>query len=222
MIIILILIIIYILYELWIYFTNESGKKIKKNKILVPKKINFQIPDKFIIPLSTPMKSDIGCHHYADIGMACPTESHNDIYDIMPFQNVKIENQEIIARHLQSEWGYKKNYTIDSILDEWPLIDALYVMTYNKKCNYKSNIIGCVAIDRKYFFPFISHLYVSSEFRGKGYGAVLIDFALKTVKILGFNKCKLWCDYNQINYYKKKGWIIEYQNNDLFIMSIQI
>jgi GNAT superfamily N-acetyltransferase len=211
-----------LIYELWTYFSENNFKKVKKINIETKKIINT-LPSKIVIPLSNPIKSQYGCHHYADIGLACPTEAHTNMYDIVPFQYVNINKQKIISQYLQTEWGHKKNYTIDTILEEWPLIDALYVMTYNK--TNKSDInttIGCIAIDRKHFFPFISHLYVKKELRQKGYGAVLIDFALKTVKILGFTKCKLWCDVNQIDYYKKMGWIIEDQKNGLYIMSIQL
>lgn len=222
MFVILILIIIYLIYDIWTYMTINRKKKIKK--INTPsKKINFILPDKIQIPLSNPIKSSYGCHHYADIGLACPTEAHTNNYDIMPFQNISIEQQQIIAYYLENEWGNRKKYTVDTILEEWPLIDALYVMTHKNKSKSDINsIIGCVAIDRKYFFPFISHLYVKKELRGKGYGAVLMDFALKTVKILGFNKSKLWCDSNQIDYYVKKGWTIEDEKNGLYIMSIQL
>ena len=220
MIVILILIIVYLVYELYIYFTVQKEKKIKKINTVV-KKINFKLPDKIMIPLSTPIKSNYGCHHYADIGLACPTEAHSNNYDIIPFQYIAIEQQNIISHYLQKQWGNKKNYTVDSILEEWPLIDALYVMVHNKKYKRQNNnVIGCIAIDRKFFFPFISHFYVAQELRGKGYGTVLIDFALKTVKILGFNKCKLWCEVNQIDYYKKLGWDIEDQKDGLYIMSI--
>jgi GNAT superfamily N-acetyltransferase len=224
MIVILILVIIYIVYDLWIYFSSQNHKDLEIKKIKAQtKKISFEIQDKVIIPLSHPIKSNYGCYHYADIGLACPTEVHSEFYDIMPYQYINNELQEKTAQYLQNEWGNKKTYTVDTILEEWPLIDALYVMTYNtKQVKTKSSVIGCVAIDRKYFFPFISHLYVLPELRGKGYGAVLIDFALKTVKILGFNRCKLWCDQNQINYYIKKGWTTEVQKNDLYIMSIKV
>jgi len=173
--------------------------------------------NKVQIPKSNPIKLSYGCHHYADIGLACPTEAHSDMYNIMPFQYIDEQLQQKIAQYLQMEWGYKNKYTVDTILEQWPLIDAIYVMT-----DPVHHIIGCIAIDRKHFFPFISHLFVIKEKRGKGYGSVLIDFALKTVKLLGFNKCKLWCDNNQINYYKKMGWNVEDNKNGLYVMSIDI
>ena len=58
--------------------------------------------------------------------------------------------------------------------------------------------------------------------RGKGYGTILIDFALKTIKIQGFKKCKLWCDKNQIDYYKKKDWYIEYNKDSIYILAKDI
>ena len=213
MIVIFILLILYGIYEFWVYYNKKKVIPIKSKP-----NFNIQIVNKVQIPKANPIKSKNGCHHYADIGLACPTEAHTYVYNIMPFQYINEKLQEKMAQYLQMEWGYKNKYTVDTILEEWPLIDAIYVMT-NKINN---NIIGCVAIDRKHFFPFISHLFVISEYRGKGYGSVLMDFALKTVKLLGFNKSKLWCDITQINYYKKMGWKIEDNRNDLYIMSIDI
>lgn len=213
---ILILIILYLVYELWIYFfTNNREKKVVAN---IYPTYNIIENNKTIIPLANPIKSDKGCYYYADIGLVCPTEVHNNIYDIVPFQYIDKYNQQVVVKYLQSEWGNKKNYSIDSILDEWPLIDALYVLT-NKNKNNKKNVVGFIAIDRKYFFPFLSHLYVIPEMRKKGYGTILIDFALKTTKIQGFKKCKLWCDKNQIDYYKKKDWYIEYNQDNIYILS---
>ena len=215
---IIILIIVYLIYDLWFFFSFNNIKKkveIKNDKINIINEIK-----KNIIPLSNPIKSNKGCYHYADIGLTCPTEVHNNIYDIIPFQYIDKYKQQIVVNYLNLEWGKKKNYTIDTILDEWPLIDALYILTNKNK--YKNNIIGFIAIDRKFFFPFLSHLYVKSEMRGKGYGTILIDFAIKTVKLQGFKKCKLWCEKNQINYYIKKGWYIEYNQDNIYILAYDL
>ena len=85
-------------------------------------------------------------------------------------------------------------------MERWNNSDILYVL-YDE-----NNFIGCVAIDRKNFFPFISQLLISKKYRKMGYGKYLLEIGEKYSQMLGFYESKLWCDENLLDYYKNSGW----------------
>lgn len=84
--------------------------------------------------------------------------------------------------------------------------DALFVMTDQES----EEFLGCVAVDRKNFFPFIGNLYVSKDKRNRGLAARLMDYAERFIcDGLKFDRARLWCDASLIDFYIKKGYIVE-------------
>jgi GNAT superfamily N-acetyltransferase len=72
-----------------------------------------------------------------------------------------------------------------------------------------SDFIGAVAVDRKNFEPFMSHLYVDEALRKRGYGERLVEHAIEYARAFKFNTLKLWCEVAMIPYYRNKGWVVE-------------
>ncbi len=54
-------------------------------------------------------------------------------------------------------------------------------------------------------YPWISDVMIFDEFRGKGYGRMLIDAALQELLYLGYDKTYLWTDQAP-DFYKKIGF----------------
>jgi GNAT superfamily N-acetyltransferase len=139
------------------------------------------------------------------------TEETED-YSIHPFHQATDKVKKDVVKHLQDEWKDTGiEYTEAFVEDTWKYPDALYVMTDNK-----GQLIGCSGIDRKYMYPFISHIYVKKEYRKKGYGEKMFGVVLEHGKQCGYKCVKGWCKDELVNYYenfgcqKEKGsWLIK-------------
>ncbi len=74
-----------------------------------------------------------------------------------------------------------------------------------------NNLIGFCVLKmeclKKYsqFFPWISDVMIFDEFRGKGYGKIMIDEALKILAVLGYEQAYLWTDQAP-EFYQKIGF----------------
>ena len=77
--------------------------------------------------------------------------------------------------------------------------------------NNDNNIVGfCVfKIEnlKKYpeFYPWLSDVMILKEYRGKGYGKMLLQYGEKLLKELGYNIIYVWTDQAP-NFYKKLGF----------------
>jgi GNAT superfamily N-acetyltransferase len=126
-------------------------------------------------------------------------------YIIRPFSQVSYRVKQQVIEALENEWSNTGiHYNEDFIVETWQYPDILYVMT--NMTNNKENFVGCVAIDRKYVFPFISHLYVQKEYRKKGHGGKLLGIAEKHSNVYKYKSVRLWCQDELIEYYKEHGW----------------
>lgn len=100
-------------------------------------------------------------------------------------------------RSLEAEWG-----SVD--VCRWASAsDVLYIMTVEGK------FAGCVAVDRRLFVPYISHLLVTRDLRRRGYGRVLLEFATMHVANQGFDEARLWCDALMTRFYTMLGWEVD-------------
>lgn len=152
------------------------------------------------------------CSYHADVGIISPLKFDNGLYCIEPFNVIDAKLQSKISVLIREEWP---EYTEDFIIKNFTDRDILYV------CYANDEVIGCVAVDRKRFFPFISTLYVAKSMRKKGYAESLINFAEAFIKEYRFDVSHLWCksdSLNLINYYKKFGYVIKDTSNDVTIM----
>jgi GNAT superfamily N-acetyltransferase len=133
------------------------------------------------------------------------------MFTIQPYQLCDETIQKATVAHLAEEWGpvYSTEGYIERI---WSRTDIMFVMSDD------SSFIGCVAVDRRNFFPVMSHLYVVPEKRGLGYGNRLLRFAERYAVKLSFTEIKLWCSQDMVSYYLKKGWVQEGTKDNQIIM----
>ena len=148
-------------------------------------------------------------HQYkADAGFVHTLELHDGETVVLPHQKCDPEVQKALFAALLAEFG--KDMGCDDaecvaryVDREWPDGDAMYVLTVS------GAFVGCVAVDRKNFVPFLSHLYVVPKHRGRGNGLLLLEFAERACKDMGFTEARLWCDPGMRAYYEKYGWTPE-------------
>jgi GNAT superfamily N-acetyltransferase len=145
------------------------------------------------------------CTFAADIGYICPLKFTMEDTSIVAFLDCPSCVQNKVAHALLMEWG--NTLEIDSVakalklvMNQWASSDIMYVMTMD------SNLVGFVAVDRKNFFPCISHLYVHPDYRGNGYSAMLLAIAETYIAHMHFNEAQLWCKPNLVEFYKKNGY----------------
>lgn len=136
-------------------------------------------------------------HSHADIGTVTPIEVYSSKFCIIPYQSARIDAQKDIATKLRM---LNPDISRDYILENWKGSDVMYVIISGNLC------IGSVAVDRKNFEPFISHLYVDVDYRKKGYGKRLLEHGIEYARSFKFNTVKLWCEEAMVPYYLSHGW----------------
>jgi GNAT superfamily N-acetyltransferase len=156
-------------------------------------------------------------HCHADIGITCPLELYTESIYIIPYQKASLDLQITLAKELlELNPEVSKEY----ILDNWKGSDIMYVMA-----SFSNNeFIGSIAVDRKNFEPFISHLFVANKYRKKGHAKRLLTFALEYSKCFKFNVAKLWCKPELVPFYTKLNWTFDSKKEDLdlVIMKFQL
>ena len=143
----------------------------------------------------------------ADAGMVHTLEvTFDDGCEVRPYQQHDPPVRRKVEELLDAEWGSgASGPVIDEamILSKWPGADVLYVMTDG------GSVVGCVAVDRERFFPFVSHLCIAGHRRGRGDGRRLLDVAEQYAGGLGFTEIKIWCSDTLVPFYAKSGWSVE-------------
>ena len=155
--------------------------------------------------------------NYLENGYIAPYYLKTDEFEILPYEKIDKKLRLILLELLNIEFApiiYNEQY----IRFNWNKTDIFYVIT---KPN-QQELIGCIAIYNKNYTPFISNLFIINEYRNKGYSTILLEYAYNFIKMLGFNKVRLWCNDNLIDFYIKKKWIFENKMNDKNIMIYHI
>lgn len=125
------------------------------------------------------------------------------------------DKKEYIRKYVEAcvnEWGNTKNYLeyeekvnrkIKKILDgDDNLISCLILLDVNSLVGFIS-LFKIDGEERQDLTPWYATMYVSNEYRGKGYSKVLNDAILKEAKYFGYDKIYLKSDL--VNYYEKFG-----------------
>lgn len=118
------------------------------------------------------------------------------------------EFTEEAIRFLQSAWPevwpvvyencVRNCLTAQNPLPQWYLMEI------------KGEIVGCAGlitndfISRMDLYPWLCALYVSDDYRGKGFGQLLIEHAISATRNLGFRYLNLCTDH--IGYYERFGF----------------
>ena len=164
--------------------------------------------------MEDPLPFKTNCMYYADAGYVCTMSYVQDSIHIRPFQEANEDLKMQTALELTREWGEKLNITnpIEMqlyIARNWSSTDVLYVMSN------MGAFVGCIAVDRKNFYPFIGNVFVTHKFRSQGNGKVLMEFAEKYIFTqLKFEYARLWCDDSMLPYYTKQGYVFEHKTED--------
>lgn len=122
----------------------------------------------------------------------------------------------MIIEKLVDNLSWKEHIEINNfILNNF---DNSRLDTYDKVIIYKENdyLIGFLGISNNY----LNQLCVKKEYRCKGIATTLLKYARKIligIIYLFIDKNKLNTDY-LVNFYKKNGFIIEYENNEEYKM----
>ena len=158
-------------------------------------------------------------HCHADIGTITALQVDSSNYKILPFKKVSSDIQDIVATKLKS---LNPKMTKHYISENWLGSDILYVMI-----SKDDKFIGTVGVDRKNFDPYISHLFVDTVFRKRGYGERLLEHGIEYSRLFKFETVKLWCVDTLIPYYASKGWVQEKlskdnNDNDVWVLSLKL
>lgn len=155
--------------------------------------------------------------NYLENGYISPYYLKTKEFEILPFEYINKKLRTILLELLNQEF-ININYNEQYIRFNWKQTDIFYVITTQEQ----NELIGCIALDIKNFTPFISNLYIINKFRKNGYCNILLNYIYNYVKLLGFNKVRLWCNDELIEFYKNKNWLFENKINDKNIMYYNI
>ena len=160
-----------------------------------------------LIMAITPKHREAFCDYLADNDFACPLQVREATYEIRPYQDVSSAAQEAAVKMLTTEWGA---YIDDAFIRaQWPSTDVLYVMTSPEATAATVHVFACMAVDRKNFYPFMSHLIVAPDRRKKGWATIMMQLARKHAGMQGFDQVKLWCAKDMVPFYQKAGWALD-------------
>ena len=125
------------------------------------------------------------------------------------------ERKEYIRNYVEccvSEWGNTKdnfeyeekvNRKINKILDgDNNLISCLILLDNDSLVGFIS-LFKTDGINREDLTPWYATMYISKNYRRKGYSSILNDAILKEAKMLGYDK--VYLKSNLVNYYEKFG-----------------
>lgn len=142
------------------------------------------------------------CHFYADSGYLCPIHVDTDRYSVRPWDEVTSALQRLTVAALTSEWG--PGYSVQQITNTWHSSDTFYVMA-----SHAGGFMGCVALDRRQLYPFVTNLFVAPEHRNQGNAGVLLDVCERHASAMKFTEIRLWCDAHLVPFYVHLGWVPE-------------
>jgi GNAT superfamily N-acetyltransferase len=134
---------------------------------------------------------------------------------ILQFKNIPDEIQDMISHALITIW--KDDFALKKITS---YIGVKNFILHNFKDKMNSffvlfdddgDFVSTFAVDTENFAPYISHLYVNPNVRGKGFGKKSLKYSEKYIKKLGFSSANLWCEEPLTGYYKKNGYSIDSQ-----------
>lgn len=117
----------------------------------------------------------------------------------------------IINKHF-SHWSqYSPLMTLEDTINKIKNIYTSNKLPYGIALCEKDNIIGFCMLkeydlnDYKEITPNICNIMIFDEYRGKGYGTILVEYAKQELKSLGYTKAYLWTD-KAPKFYEKIGF----------------
>jgi GNAT superfamily N-acetyltransferase len=119
------------------------------------------------------------------------------------------EYKDLAIQYFQSKWGNESSNKvyedcISHCVDAEAPLPQWYLLMADDK------IIGCAGlitndfISRMDLYPWFCALYIEKEYRGNGYGSLLLEKAKEDAKQGGFSNLYLCSDH--VGYYEKYGF----------------
>jgi hypothetical protein len=144
----------------------------------------------------------------ADGGLVGPLVSACGL-NIRAYQQVSASVKSQVVSAVRQEWS---DLTDTFIRAKWPGGSDIFYVLCEKETD---RFIGCMAVDRRNFYPYISNLYVGISERKKGHGKQLLEHGMAFTKSMGFPDARLWCKPELLEWYKGKGmdWTIDGQQS---------
>lgn len=158
---------------------------------------------------------------YNSNGLAVHTLSaHGRHHIIVPYNKAANTIKRQVQELLVQEFG--PSYFDDKALREicQSGSDMMYVMTSTDMAT--PELIGCVAVNRKQFYPFVTDLCVVHKYRMKGCARALMEVLEEFVEHLGYTVVMLHCKQDLVPVYQKLGFIeqeVTEQNSEFRRMS---
>ena len=155
-----------------------------------------------------------GClERYGADGLTRPSQyvdkrSSTKEIQILPFQLCPTDLQIATCQHVLSAWRAETECsttreTYDFITKNFVAGDIFYILTQS------NDFIGCVALDRKNFYPYLTHLYVRPDHRKQGYARLLVDFIRYICRMQRDADVRLNCSLELYDFYNKLGFVLE-------------
>lgn len=119
------------------------------------------------------------------------------------------EYRERIIEYFQSKWANEASMMVyedcisNCIKTESPL-PHWYILEKSGKVIGGAGLITNDFISRMDLYPWMCALYIEKEYRGNGYGSILLDKAKLDAKLGGFSNLYLCTDH--IGYYERYGF----------------
>ena len=139
-------------------------------------------------------------HYKADTGRVCPliaTFPGTDIV-VSPFVECSPELQADACAFLAAEWG--DVLTVDHVAKEYGHSDVMYVMSE------RGRFLAALAVDRKNFYPFITHVLVRPDMRRRGLARAMLAVGHEYAARMKFSVVKLWCFERLVPFYERMGY----------------
>lgn len=144
----------------------------------------------------------------ADGGMIGPLSAPG----IYAYQQCSLDLKQNLLKEISKEWSELTDVFIRA---KWPGGSDIFYILHDQT---DGSLIGCVAVDRSNFYPYISNLYVTPTKRRQGHAKTLINHGIAFTKSMGFQEARLWCKEHLLKWYQSMGFKQDGTQGQVYLM----